>query len=83
MDDVLPEIEFLLSDPSFTGHNFLEYFPDPDDRLYYGEKILDFTNAMDTLADKLMNLDSETRDKYNAQLGNLSRFVEMKKRGEL
>jgi hypothetical protein len=82
LDRLLPELEFLF-DWKFTGDNFLEYFPDGDDRIYYGEKLIELNDVIDTFSSKLTNVDPAIREQILAGDGFLAQQVKSKLRGDL
>lgn len=82
LDRLLPELQFL-SDSKFTGDNFMEYFPDGDDRIYYGEKLLELNEVIDAFASKLATVDPAIREEVISGEGYFNEQVRRKVRGEL
>ena len=83
LDELLPDLEFIMADPTYTSDNFREYFPNSEDRVFYGEKIIELNNVINSLVDRLESLDSSIREKYLADHTNLSRLVRTRMGGEL
>ena len=83
LEELLPHLEFIMADPTFSLDTFEEYFTEGEDRVFYGEKILELNYVIDDVAYRLGGLNAETREKYLAGFDNLSGLVRMKMRGEL
>ena len=61
----LAELEpdlWFLHDAEFEGDNFLEYFPEGEDRIFYGEKLLRYIEIVEQIADKLAAASPDVRE---------------------
>lgn len=86
-EELVVDLDFI-SDPDFTGDNFDEYFAEPEDRIHYGKKFLEYLELADTLASKLATVDPAIRDEVLSRTDwtggeHLSNLVKEKMGGDL